>query len=550
MRLSETDDVEATRLLGLCEAGQQADEIKRLLRANASLVSFVDARGRTPLLAGVASGSVAVVAVLLAAGADVNAAGKGGWTALHSACQRGHPELVKELLGAGASCTARNDDQNTPLHYAARRPELGEELLAVLAARGEPGAANKAGETPLFLAAWRDHEAAVRLLLRCGASPLRATATGQTPLHAAAMFGSERCCRALLAAGADPLARDASGQRPGDVAVSNAACAALLVEAAAAAERKERVTSWLTASGVEARYHAAFIAEEFDLPSLALVTDAVLASMKLPAAVRLTVLHNARLLQVRRRVVVFFLFPSLKQPRALHGSLGSGGYGRMESVTSDLEEEASTGSGGPEELRAALLARNVPLIDPAELQLVTFSVPHFLLPNIPPFSETCDWGGVLQLGAAGRVARGAGGLQVAHRESGPRQGPPRAVLARGQLFRVASLFSRAELGQVAIMARLRHPNVVQFLGVTLDGDGGPFAILTEYMAGGTLHAAIRSPRWAPQQQEPRRFFRLAADMCKVSHCRCYDLLISFRVSFSFLPRGCCICTGLGWCTAT
>ncbi len=95
--------------------------------------------------------------------------GRGGWTALHAAYQRGDPETIKELLGAGASCCSLNDDGNTPLHYAVRK-QLPEELLAVMTSRSDVDVRNKTNETPLFIAAWRDNIVAVELLLKCGAN--------------------------------------------------------------------------------------------------------------------------------------------------------------------------------------------------------------------------------------------------------------------------------------------------------------------------------------------------------------------------------------------
>ncbi len=476
MRLAESDDAAASRLVALCESGQQAEEVKRLLRASPSLVCFVDSRGRTPLAAAVASGSVAVVAVVLSAGAVVDRQGKGGWTALHSACQKGHAEVVKELLGAGASCSVRNEDMNTPLHYAVRRPEIPEELLAVVVGRSDVNAANKGGETALFIAAWRDNVVAAQLLLKCGAQVNLRNASEQTPLHAASLFGSERCCRALIEAGANVLAKDASGVRAADVA-SNAACAALLREATANAERRERVIGWLSSVGVDPRYHEAFVKEEFDLASLALVTESVLAAMKLPVAVRLTVMHNARLLQQS---------PKRSSLAASGNSNNSNSYsGRLDNTTSDMEEDCSSATGGgagggAEELRAELLARNVPLVDPLDLQLR-----HVIGSGFFSSVRLAEWHGVLV--ACKSITES-----------------PHRLKNQRELF----------LQEVAIMAKLRHPNVVQFLGVTLDADSGPFAILTEYMAGGTLHAAIRSPRWREPEEQLRRFFRLALDMCK------------------------------------
>jgi len=57
----------------------------------------------------------------LANGAEVNARGPGGQTALHMACANGHEAIVKALLERGADAGAANDNGNTPGHYAAQR---------------------------------------------------------------------------------------------------------------------------------------------------------------------------------------------------------------------------------------------------------------------------------------------------------------------------------------------------------------------------------------------------------------------------------------------
>ena len=59
-----------------------------------------------------------LVGRLAAAGADVDAAGYGGGTALHEAAANAFPELVHLLLAAGADPTVRNDAGETPLDLA------------------------------------------------------------------------------------------------------------------------------------------------------------------------------------------------------------------------------------------------------------------------------------------------------------------------------------------------------------------------------------------------------------------------------------------------
>jgi uncharacterized protein len=61
---------------------------------------------------------LAVVQLLLAAGADVNAVQQGGYTALHQAADRGHASVVKALLAAGAQADARAANGRTAADHA------------------------------------------------------------------------------------------------------------------------------------------------------------------------------------------------------------------------------------------------------------------------------------------------------------------------------------------------------------------------------------------------------------------------------------------------
>jgi uncharacterized protein len=59
-----------------------------------------------------------VVAVLIDAGADVNATQRHGWTPLHGAAQNGSLPSVERLLAAGADPEARNDDGTSAIELA------------------------------------------------------------------------------------------------------------------------------------------------------------------------------------------------------------------------------------------------------------------------------------------------------------------------------------------------------------------------------------------------------------------------------------------------
>ena len=87
-----------------------------------------------PLHSAAAGRHLAVCALLLRHGADVNARQQAGWTALHAAAQHGGRCLITLLLEHGADPGMENDTGATPAATAAASGQT--EVLALL----EPGA--------------------------------------------------------------------------------------------------------------------------------------------------------------------------------------------------------------------------------------------------------------------------------------------------------------------------------------------------------------------------------------------------------------------------
>ena len=106
-----------------------------------------------------------VVAQRATAGADVNAKGDDGCTALMRASYDGHKRFVRRLLRvSNIDVNAKGDDRRTALMCAAI---YGHEniVMMLLAAGADVNVWNNGGNTALMFAAQNGHENIVRILL-------------------------------------------------------------------------------------------------------------------------------------------------------------------------------------------------------------------------------------------------------------------------------------------------------------------------------------------------------------------------------------------------
>jgi ankyrin repeat protein len=163
-RKSEVPDVFSAATVG------DTTRLGELLKGNRKLVKGRNEPGYTPLDVAAREGHVAVIRMLLDAGADVNAtdtpehAFPEGWAPLHLAVLAGKVGAAKLLLDKGADVNATDRHEKlTPLHYAAWAGDT-ELVKVLLESKADRGAKDEQGRTPLVLATERKHTAVVKLL--------------------------------------------------------------------------------------------------------------------------------------------------------------------------------------------------------------------------------------------------------------------------------------------------------------------------------------------------------------------------------------------------
>ena len=218
------------------------DSVAALLRHGA--VAGVDARegwrGQTALMWAAAEGHAAVVAPLVAAGADVDARSEGGFTPLAFAVRAGHGDAVEVLIEAGADVDLALPDGTSPLHLAVINAHY--DVALQLLEHGADAATAEPGWTPLHQLVWTrrpnrhynnpaafptgtvtDLELARALVAHGADVNARQTAeprdgyrnmlnrSGATPFLLAAKAVDLEMMRLLLELGADPLLANEDG---------------------------------------------------------------------------------------------------------------------------------------------------------------------------------------------------------------------------------------------------------------------------------------------------------------------------------------------------
>ncbi|WP_341977241.1 ankyrin repeat domain-containing protein [Microbacterium sp. LTA6] len=176
------------------------------------------------LLAAAAQGDAGAVRNALDAGADIDARGDGGMTALVAATKANHVDAARALIEAGADVNAKDDIQDSAYLYAGARGH--DEILRLTLDNGaDLKSTNRYGGTALIPASERGLLSTVRMLLDAGVDPNHINNLHWTALHEAIVLGdgSERyvqVVRALIDGGADITIPDGDGVLPRQLAAS------------------------------------------------------------------------------------------------------------------------------------------------------------------------------------------------------------------------------------------------------------------------------------------------------------------------------------------
>jgi cytohesin len=158
--------------------------------------------GQTLLIRAAKDGNPQIIALLLDGGAQPNLAANDGYEALHTAVWNGHKETVEMLLAHGADINAATE-AGTPLYNAVthRQPDL----LAMLLDRGARWDLGYHGLTSLQRAARGGETVMVRMMLDRGADPNASTETQPQPIILASDQGHLDVVKLLVERGADAL---------------------------------------------------------------------------------------------------------------------------------------------------------------------------------------------------------------------------------------------------------------------------------------------------------------------------------------------------------
>ncbi len=226
-------------LLDVAASGDHV-EAMRLLSMKGADVNAIGADGTTALMYAAANNDAELVRALIQAGANVKLENQFGTSALTEAAIIGSTPIIDALLQAGADPNFKTPNGETPLMAVARTGHVEAAKLLLDAGADINAKETWGGQSALMWAASQRQPDMVKFLASKGANlndhgkvhqwerkviqeprPKDMNKGGFTPLHYAAREGCAACVQNLLAAGADPDSEDPDRETPLLLALEN-----------------------------------------------------------------------------------------------------------------------------------------------------------------------------------------------------------------------------------------------------------------------------------------------------------------------------------------
>ena len=157
--------ITGTTPLWVAASHGHVETVRFLLRAAADTTTSNNETGATPLCMACEQGHAEAAQLLVWAGAEMDAADKGGMTPLWAAARHGHSEIVRMLLEAGADMEKVNGFGTSPLWIASACGH-SEVVQLLVWAGADLCATNKQGETSFWIASKCGHLKVMCLLVQ------------------------------------------------------------------------------------------------------------------------------------------------------------------------------------------------------------------------------------------------------------------------------------------------------------------------------------------------------------------------------------------------
>jgi uncharacterized protein len=226
-------------LLDAAESGDRAAALRLLAKGGAN-VNAAGPDGTTALMYAASNDDLELVRALIKAGANVKLANQFGTSAITEASILGSTPIIDALLKAGADANFKNPNGETPIMAAARSGKVDAAKRLLDAGADVNAKETWGGQSAVMWAAAQSQADMVKLLASKGANlndhgvvrqwerktlteprPKDMNKGGFTPLIYAAREGCTDCVKNLLAAGADPDLQDPDGVTALNMALMN-----------------------------------------------------------------------------------------------------------------------------------------------------------------------------------------------------------------------------------------------------------------------------------------------------------------------------------------